>query len=109
MEHTLRLLAAVAITAGLPAYAQSTFATVTGVASDATGAAVPNVAIEARETATNYTYNGCVAKTAETPDWSGVAAGVDYSASDPRVSWRNRTNPTTSPFGNHLTWPFRIM
>ena len=33
MEHTLRLLAAVAITAGLPAYAQSTFATVTGVVS----------------------------------------------------------------------------
>jgi len=27
----------------------------------------------------------------------------------PRASLMNRTSPTTSPLGNHLTWPFRIM
>jgi hypothetical protein len=46
-----------ALLCGTPVHAQSTFATVTGVATDPTGAAVPNVAIEVRETATNYVYN----------------------------------------------------
>jgi hypothetical protein len=28
---------------------------------------------------------------------------------NPRVSRMNWICPTTSPFGNHLTWPFRII
>ncbi|MBL8221624.1 MAG: TonB-dependent receptor [Bryobacterales bacterium] len=38
------------------AWGQSTFATITGTATDPTGAAVPGVAIEARDTGTNYVY-----------------------------------------------------
>jgi len=40
--------------ASLPA--QSTFATITGAATDPTGAAVPGVAVEARDKATGYVY-----------------------------------------------------
>lgn len=48
---TLMILAA----AGA-AHAQSTFATITGTATDPAGAPVPNVEVEARDIGTNYTY-----------------------------------------------------
>src|SRR5215471_11896027 len=38
-----------------------------------------------------------------------VALLVLHSAPSPRSSLRNSINPSTSPLGNHLTWPFRIM
>jgi len=38
------------------AWSQTTFATLTGVALDPTGAAVPGVTVEARDVATNYVY-----------------------------------------------------
>jgi hypothetical protein len=57
MKYAGWFLAAAMIAAGLPVCGQSTFATLTGMVSDATGAAVANVAIEAKEIATNYTYN----------------------------------------------------
>jgi hypothetical protein len=38
------------------AFGQSTFATITGAATDPTGAIVPGVAVEARETNTGYVY-----------------------------------------------------
>src|SRR5688572_18719861 len=37
-------------------FGQSTFATITGTASDPTGASVPGVIVEAREINTGYTY-----------------------------------------------------
>ena len=38
-----------------------------------------------------------------------VHARSDYTAFNPRVSLMNRSCPTTSPFGNHRTCPFRII
>ena len=38
------------------AYGQSTFASLTGSATDSTGAVVPGVAVEAREVNTGYVY-----------------------------------------------------
>ena len=38
-----------------------------------------------------------------------VAFRMFHSAPSPRSSLRNRISPSTSPLGNHLTWPFRIM
>jgi len=52
---------------------------------------------------------GSVAKTVEISNRAGLAVRVNYSARNPSVSWMNKTRPTTSPLGNHLTWPFRIM
>jgi len=50
----VRLLAALLFT--LPAWSQTTFATLTGVATDPTGAAVAGVEVEARDLGTNYVY-----------------------------------------------------
>src|SRR5690348_4899194 len=46
----------------------------------------------------------CTAKPNEPP-----AASVSYAAFNPKISRMNWICPRTSPFGNHLTWPFRIM
>lgn len=51
-----RLLVFLLLNVSFSALGQSTFATITGTATDATGAAVPNVAIEARDIATNYVH-----------------------------------------------------
>ncbi len=51
----LFLSAAVTLTA-ISGFGQSTFATITGAASDSTGAVVPGVGIEAREMNTGYVY-----------------------------------------------------
>ena len=55
-----RLLLAAAVTLGLgaPAAAQTGLATVTGLVTDASGAAVPGVAVAATNQATNITYTG---------------------------------------------------
>src|SRR6266508_5771951 len=53
--------------------------------------------------------NGSVAKTIGGPNGSGVVVAANQTVLRPRVSLMNRTSPTTSPFGNQLTWPFRIM
>src|SRR5215831_2298016 len=38
------------------------------------------------------------------PESRQVAFLVLHSALSPRISLRNRINPSTSPLGNHLTW-----
>jgi hypothetical protein len=54
----LRLLAAALLLAGaaIPVAAQSTLATITGMVSDPTGAALPGARIEATHIATNYVF-----------------------------------------------------
>jgi hypothetical protein len=52
---------------------------------------------------------GSVAKIAERRNGPGAAVLMDQTVVRPRVSLMNRTSPTTSLFGNQLTWPFRIM
>jgi len=55
--------------------------------------------------------NGCVAKMVLATRLRGFssAPASNYSARNPSVSLMNRISPTTSPLGNQLTWPFRIM
>ena len=54
---------------------------------------------------------GCVAKTIlpAKPNRSPISPGSSVQYFSPRVSWMNWICPRTSPFGNHFTWPFRIM
>src|SRR5205823_2308525 len=40
----------------LPAYSQTTFATITGMVTDPTGSSIPNAKITATHVETNYTY-----------------------------------------------------
>jgi hypothetical protein len=53
---------------------------------------------------------GCVAKTILSAKLNqSPFSSVDYSAFNPRISRMNCICPRTSPFGKHITWPFRIM
>ena len=58
----------------------------------------------------SYALAGCVAKTilSAKPNQPPILS-VDYSAFNPRSSRKNWICPRISPFGDHLTWPFRIM
>lgn len=53
---SLRRLITLALFSAAPCLGQSTFATITGSATDSTGAVVPGVSIEAREVNTGYVY-----------------------------------------------------
>ncbi len=55
--HRIAFLAVSTLLASASLYAQSTFATITGAITDASGAAIPNVAVEAVQLQTNFRYS----------------------------------------------------